>query len=187
MTEFLGAPWWVWLAGAIVALAMLGVGGFFAWRFLWHRFSRRYLVALIGRRENVLASRRTLEAVIRHLADEPIEALLEFAGDPESVDRKALHEVTQRMALLSDDLWTMPLPSRLHPVGEALGDAAASISEEAGRVGELMGTDDVLEALQKIDLARVQQDSDRAESLVEEACEYYDVQEAAIYGGGLYI
>ena len=187
MVEILGVAWWIWVVVGVVLVAVLGIGGFFGWRFTWHRMSRRYLVRLIGRRENLVASRRTLEAVIRHLADEPLESLLEFASEPESVDRRALHEIADRMSMLADDLWTMPLPKRLWPVGEALGDAAATVGEEAGRVNDLMLSDEVLDALQEIDLSGVAADTDRAEKLVEEACSYYDVEEAAIYGGGLYI
>lgn len=180
-------PWWGWLIAGIVGVMLLSVAVFFGFRWTWHGASRRYLVRLIGRSENVIASRRTLEAVMRHLADEPAESLMKFAEDPESVDRKALLELTQGMAIVADELWTMPLPKRLWPVGEALGDAAATIGEESGRIHDLMDSEEVLAALGEVDLGKVAEEHDRAQELVREACTYYDVEDAAVYGGGLYI
>jgi len=124
---------------------------------------------------------------MRHLADEPTEKLLEFAEDPESVDRKTLTEIAQRMSMLADEMWTMPLPKRLWPVGEALGDAAATIGEEASRIHDLSEPDEVLTALGDVDLSRAEAEFEAAEALVNEAREYYDMQDAAVYGGGLYI
>ena len=180
-------PWWGWIIVGITAAALLGVAGFFGFRWIWHRASRRYLVRLIGRSENIIASKRTLESVIQHLADESAESIMEFAEDPESVDRKALLEITQGMAIVADELWTMPLPKHLWPVGEALGDAAATIGEESGRIHDLMEADEVLSALGEVDLGKVAKEHDRAQELVREACTYYDVADAAVYGGGLYI
>jgi len=180
-------PLWVWILIGVSGVVLVAALGWLGGTWLWHRLSRRYLVQLIGRRENLMASQRTLEAVIRHLVDEPEESLIAFAEDLEEVDRKALVEVARRMEILSEELWTMPLPRRLWPLGEALGDAAATLEEEASRVGEGMGADDVLTGLAEIDVARVGVAFLRAERLMEEAREYYDVEDTAVYGGGLYI
>lgn len=180
-------PWWGWLIAGIMGVVLLGVVVFFGFRWTWHGASRRYLVQLIGRSENIIASRRTLEAVMGNLAEESAESLMEFAEDPESVDRKALLELTQGMAIVADELWTMPLPKRLWPVGEALGDAAATIGEESGRIHDLMESDEVLAALGEVNLSKVAEEHDRAQELVHEVCAYYDVEDAAVYGGGLYI
>lgn len=187
MPEAAGVPWWLWLIVALVSVAVLAAAGYFGWRWVWYKLSRRYLVSLIGRRENTLSSLRTLEAVMRHLADESADQLMEFAQDPEAEDRKALTEVAQRMTMLADELWTMPLPKRLWPAGEALGDAAATIGEEAAHIHDLLEPEKVLVALGEIDLARAESDFERADRLVNEAAEYYDVEDAAVYGGGLYI
>lgn len=180
-------PVWALAVIAASAVLLLGTGGFFLWRWLWFRASRRYLVGLVGRRENIMASRRSLENVVQHLVELSDEELLAFAEDPESVDRKALAEVTARMRILADELWTIPLPKRLWPVGEALGDIAATIADEAGRITDLMDADEVLAGLAAIDLAAVGTEFERAEALVDEACSHYHVEDAAVYGGGLYI
>lgn len=180
-------PIWAWAAIAALGVLVLGIGGYFLWKWVWFRLSRRHLVGLIGRRENITASRRSLENVVMHLADLSDEELVGFAEDPESVDRKALMEVNARMRILADELWTIPLPKRLWPAGEALGDAAATIADEAGRITDLMEADEVLAGLAAVDLAAVGRDYERADALVNEACSSYHVEDAAVYGGGLYI
>ena len=129
-----GAPIWSVLFVAVGVAALLGVAGFFVWRFAWHRASRRYLVRLISRKESIAASLRTLEAVLRHLADEPDEALLEFAQDADSLDRRALEEEHQRCTVLTDELATMPMPKRLIPAADALADVAEAVAQDAGRI-----------------------------------------------------
>lgn len=166
---------------------VVGIGGYFGWKWAWLRVSRRYVVTLIGRRESVRAALRSLDEVVRHLAGASDETLEEFATAEHSLDRKAFLEVAQRAAVLADELYTMPLPKGLWPTGEALGDAATTISEEAGRVEEDMSPGDALAALGKVDLARVLGDMEAAEMIVNQACEHYDVEEASVYGGGLYI
>jgi hypothetical protein len=124
--------WWV-VAGLLVTLVV--VAAYFGILFAYRRLSRRYLVQVVGRREGVLASRRTLEAVVRHLADEDDEKLEHFASHPEDEDRKALDEVARRMEIATEELDTMPLPRSLWPAAMALADAAYIIGQEAGRVG----------------------------------------------------
>jgi hypothetical protein len=180
-------PIWAWLLVTTGVIALLGVAGFFIWRWGWHRASRRYLVKLISRKESIAASQRTLEAILRHLAEESDEELLAFATDPEALERRALGEEHQRCVVLRDELDTMPMPKRLVPVAEALADVAGSVADETGLFDEDQSEEAVLQSLQALDLDEVGERYARAEELIEEACGYYGVEEAVVYGGGLYI
>ena len=177
---------WVWVV-LVAGVLLLSLGGYFLGRYLGYVTTRRHLVGLIGRRENLLASKRTLEAVMRHLADESDELLIEFAANPESEDRRALVETASRMRMLTDDLDVIPLPKALVPLGDALADAAFVLAEESGRVQAVLDADAVLTALGTVDLARVEGEYDRAARLLDEMCDDYGVEDAAVYGGGLYI
>lgn len=186
MPEFTGMPLWAWIMIATVAAAL--AIGVVLWFTLGRRvLTRRYLVALVGRRESVRASKRTLEAVLRHLADESDEALAEFAEDSRSVDRRALVEVRDQMRVLADELDTRPMPGRLIQVAEELADAAFVIAEQSGRFPGNMEADEVLAALSKMDLARVRTQVEEADRWIDEACVEYEIEDTAVYGGGLYI
>jgi hypothetical protein len=113
--------------------------------------------------------------------------LLEFASDPEAVDRKALVEEYQRCVLLEDELRTIPMPKKLIPAADALADVAESLAKEAGRIADGHSEDEVLEALSQLDLDAVGTRADEADVLMKDALEYYDVEDTAVYGGGLYI
>ncbi len=179
---------WIWIALAVGVLCV-AVGGFFGVRALWLRSVRRTLVSLVGRREGILASRRTLDAVIVHLAEGDDATLEEFALHPESEDRRALTEVAASMEIATEELDTRALPGSLVPVAEGLADAAFVVYEEAARVGESTESEEVFEALAAIDLARVLAVFDAADGRLRTACERYhlDEEEIAVYGGGLYI
>ncbi|MDF1542439.1 MAG: hypothetical protein RQ731_01020 [Anaerosomatales bacterium] len=180
-------PSWVWwIAGAVAAL-LLAASAYFGGRLAYRRLSRRYLVQVIGRREGVLASRRTLEAVVRHLADEDEEKRERFASNPEDEDRKALDEVAQRMEIATEELDTMPLPRSLWPAAMALADAAYVIGQEAARVGEAAEETDAVTLLAGVDVTRAAAVFDAADAQVKEASEQFELDEAAVYGGGLYI
>lgn len=181
-----GVPLWVWIVIGVVVL--LCVAAVVLWFVVGRKMSgRRYLIAMIGRRESVRASRRTLEAVMRHLADESDEALAGFAVDPGSEDRRSLVEIRDQMRVLADELDTRPMPSRLVRVAEELADAAFVVSEEAGRVRDEMEAAEVLSALSQIDLGRVAAQVVEADHWIDEACAEYGVEDTAVYGGGLYI
>lgn len=179
-------PSWVWALVGVGVVALV-VGGVFAFRAGRSLLIRRRVVMLIGRRENIEASRRTLEAVMRHLADESDEDLVEFAADPDAVDRRALFELEQRMRVLRDELDLLPLPDRVVPVAQELADAAHVIAEESGRISDDMAPDDVLTALGAIDLARVTTQVDAARASLHALADEFGVEDAAVYGGGLYI
>ncbi|MDP2182920.1 MAG: hypothetical protein Q8K99_10190 [Actinomycetota bacterium] len=187
MSDLASVPTGTWVVAIVAVVVVVGAGGYFGWKWAWFRVSRRYLVTLIGRRESVRAALKSLDEVVRHLAGTSDATLEEFATDEHSLDRKAFQEVAQRAAVLADELYTMPLPKGLWPAGEALGDAATAISEEAGRVKEDMSPGDALAALGKVDLGRALVDTEAADMIVNQACEHYDVEEASVYGGGLYI
>ncbi len=186
MIDVSGVPAWAWAAGAVSALMLVIALTFAAW-LTWRRAVRHHLVKVVGRWEGVVASRRTLEAIIRHLADEDDARLTFFAKHPESEDRRALAETAARTAIAAEELDTMPLPRSLWPAAEALADAAFVVGEEAGRVGESGDTDTVFTGLADIDLERVERVFEVADARVREACERYDLDEASVYGGGLYI
>lgn len=180
-------PEWAWWIAAGLGGALVATGGFFGVRAAYNRLSRRYLVQLVGRREGVLASRRTLEAVVRHLADEDHEKLQSFAEHPEDEDRKALKEVARRMEITTEELDTMPLPRTLRPAATALADAAYVIGQEAGRVGGSGDPEEVFSSLAEVDIVRAAEAFEAADSRVRQASERFDLDEAAVYGGGLYI
>ncbi|MHB9002712.1 MAG: hypothetical protein ACYC6C_01425 [Coriobacteriia bacterium] len=182
-----GQSAWLWVAVSAGILAVAGIGGFLAYRFALRRVVRRYLIGLIARRENLEASRRALEQVVAHLADADDESLIEFAQESASVDRRTFHEVAQRMGMLRDELDHMRLPARVIPVAERMADSAYLIALEAGKIHDDMTPDEVLEAVGTIDLAAIAAHLDETRSVLETACGEYDIQETAVYGGGLYI
>ncbi len=186
MIDVTGVPAWAWAAGAASTLMLLIAFAFATW-LTWRRTVRRHLVKVVGRREGVVASRRTLEAIVRHLADEDDSRLTFFAEHPESEDRRALAETASRMAIAAEELDTMPLPQPLWPAAEALADVAFVVGEEAGRVGESDDVGTVFAGLELTDLDRVERVFEVADARVREACERYDLDEASVYGGGLYI
>ena len=186
MPDLSGVPIWIWVVlGALVVLALLAA-------VVWVTFGRRavlrrYLVFLVGRRESVRASLRTLEAIVRHLVDESDESLAEFATDTASADRRALMEVGDRMRMILDELDTRSLPSRLIRPAEELADAAYVIAQESGRIKDNMAPDQVLEALGEVNLTSVAAQMREADEWLDDACQEYGVEDAAVYGGGLYI
>lgn len=185
--DLASVPSWAWWIAAGLAALLLFAGGYFGSRLAYRRISRRYLIQIIGRREGVLASRRTLEAVVRHLADEDDEKFEHFAAHPEDEDRKALSEVARRMEIVTEELDTMSLPRSLRPVAAILADAAYIIGEEAGRVGETADPDAVFSSLANVNITRVVEAFEAADAKVKEASERFELDEAAVYGGGLYI
>lgn len=186
MPEIAGVAAWVW-AVVFVAIVAGGIGGFFVWRVVSRGLTRRYLVRLAGMREAVVASQRTLEAVMRHLVDEPDEGLMAFAADRTSEDRRALTEVAARSVMLRDELDSMPVPVALLDVTEELADLACVIAEESGRVSDNQTSDEVLGALAEVDLGRVTRQFETAIAALEVVSREYDVEDTAVYGGGLYI
>ena len=154
----------------------------------WKALERRYLLRLISRREAVCAVRQALEDAVVRLAEGSDEQLELFADDPDSQERKMLLEVRVRAQILRDELDTMSLPKRLVPAAEALADAAYIVAKEAGKIRDADRGTDVLVELGTIDLGTVAEVFERAASAVSLTCQVCEVDEdAAVYGGGLYL
>jgi hypothetical protein len=179
-------PLWAWIAviaGVIVVLAGVTVAGIFAYR----AAERRYLLRLIRSREGLDFVRQALGDSLGRLAEGSARELRAFAEDPDSSERRALHEVASRSRLLADELDGMSLPGRLVPAAEALADAAFLIGREAGRVSDDLRGDAALDALGRIDLDAVETYYRAAISAVQSVCEACGLEDSAVYGGGLYL
>lgn len=178
---------WGWIAvgaGSVLVGIALVVGGLYAWRAV----ERRYLLRLISRREAVYAVRQALEDTLTGLAEGSDAKLHHFATDPDSLERRALHEVWLRSRILADELDSMPLPRRLTPAAGRLADAAYEVSAEAGKVHDGDRDDLALEALASIDLSAIAAVFDSASVEVAKICAVCSVEEdASVYGGGLYL
>lgn len=175
------------VAVAVVAFVALAVGGALLGRYLWARAVRGRIVRLIGRREAIRAAERTLGRVVSHLAEAPDAELVGFATDAGHEDRRSLAEVSANMNVQAEDLIGMPLPKTLWAAGELLADAAWRVGREARRVTEPSRPDDVFDRLGAVDLLEVRQAVAAAEDEIERLEELHAVDEAAVYGGGLYI
>lgn len=179
-------PLWAWIAiaaGVIVVLAGVAVAGIFGYR----AAERRYLLRLVRSREGLDFVRQALGDSLGRLAEGSERELEVFADEPDSVERRALHEVASRALLLADELDTTALPSRLVPAAEALADAAHLIGREAGRVGDDLTGESALEALGCIDLDAVETYYRAAIAAVQSVCEACGFEDSAVYGGGLYL
>ena len=180
-------PVWGWIAigaGGVLLLAAAVVGSLFGWRAM----ERRYLLRLVRRREAIDAVRQALADVVMRLASGTDETLAHFADDPDAIERRALHEVASRARILTDELDSMPLPSRLVPAAAFLADAAYAIEREAGKVHDEQLGDAAFEALGSIDLTAISGSYARATIEVRAVCEVCGLEEdAAVYGGGLYL
>jgi hypothetical protein len=154
----------------------------------WKSLERRYLLRLISRREAVYAVRQALEDAVVRLAEGSDEQLELFAEDTDSQERKMLLEVRVRAQILRDELDSMSLPKRLVPAAEALADAAYIVAAEAGKIRDTDRGTVVLAELGTIDLGTVAEVFERAASAVSLTCQVCEVDEdAAVYGGGLYL
>lgn len=178
-----------WLAYVLVAVGTLAVvaGALVGGWFLYRRQIRRSVVRLIGARESIRAAAEGLEKVLDHLAAAEDETLAEFASHNEHEDRKALHEIATRMRVAGEDLAGLALPKSAWSSATLLERAAFRISEEAGRVGDRTDPVAVLEALAAVDTAAVRQARRTADTELDALRERYGIEDAAVYGGGLYI
>ncbi len=171
----------------IVVVALLAVAGLVvAGVFLWRRTVRRYIVTLIGKREGVQAAFKTVENLVDTLSKATDGELVAFALDPSAEERKTLEEVAEQMSILSDELATMPLPKHLIDAANELADAAKELLRQTGGLTGKEGID-ALDALGEVDLGRVRTHVEEGIRLLGESAERYDVDDTAVYGGGLYI
>lgn len=179
-------PSWVLItitAGAVlVLLAAIGASVL-----LWRHYVRRLLLRLLAKGEAVEAAAAALSETLVRLASADDTSLHEFALEPASQERRALHEVSVRAAILADELDRIPLPRSLQQLAEDLADAAHVIAEETARVSDSMTGPDTLEALGGIDLERVRGYSRKARLHLTTAAEHHGLDDTAVYGGGLYL
>ena len=165
------------LVAAIVIAAML----------LWQRQVRLALIGLTGRREAVMAAYRALESVFSALADSDVETLTVFATDPGSEHRKSLEELHTRMKIQADELADLPLPKAQWKAADLLGVAAGRLASEVGQVGEAADPEAVLEAVSAVDIAAITEALNPANEEIDRLLVDMGIEDAAVYGGGLYI
>lgn len=165
------------LVAAIVIAAML----------LWQRQVRLALIGLTGRREAVMAAYRALESVFSALADSDVDELTAFATDPTSVHRKSLEELQTRMKIQADELADLPLPKAQWKAADLLGVAAGRLASEVGGVGEAQDPEAVLEAVGAVDVAAITEALNPANEEIDRLLVEMGIEDAAVYGGGLYI
>jgi hypothetical protein len=179
-------PLWAWIAiaggtllvaAAAVALAVLA----------WRMYERRILLRLLVAFQGVEAASDGLRDVVERLALGDDEQLEVFADEPDSVERRALAELSARAGLIAEELDVAPMPARFEPVAAALADAAFVVGEQSGLVADSMVATSALEALGRIDLALVGAYLEKARSLLTGACEVCGLDDTAVYGGGLYL
>jgi hypothetical protein len=173
------------IIGVVAVLLIMGIS--VAAVLLWRRQVRRSLIALIGRREAVVAAYNALEKVFAALAEGDADAITAFAIDSTSVHRKALEELHHRMRIQCDELADVALPKRLWAAADMLGTAAGKLAVETGRVGEAGPPEKVLEVLGKIDVAGISAALRPANEAIDALLEELDIEDPSVYGGGLYI
>lgn len=171
------------VTGALLVFAGIGVGVYFGWK----AFIRKRLLRLVVRTEAIEAAGQALMETVARLAEGDDADLAEFAADPESSERRALHEVSTRAHLIAYELDRMSLPRSLVPVTEALADAAVVIDVEAAKVNDAHIGGPALDALAGVDLARVGAYMTSGRNRLNEECTTHGLDDMAVYGGGLYL
>jgi hypothetical protein len=145
-------PVWALIAlgvGFALLIGGLAIGAVFASRGVF----RRYLVRLVSRAGEIDAARRAVDDIVARIAVESDAQLEHFADDPDAGERRALKEMAGRAKALADELDGMPVPKRLVPAAEALGDAAYVIQREAGKIPDAARGREAIDALGTIELS----------------------------------
>ena len=169
--------------GVLLLLAALAAAGWFG----WHYLERRILLRLLVRAAAVEAAAQALEDTVERLDGAGKEEIGAFADDPDSSERRALHEVQSRAQLLLDELDQMPLPQSVIPLAESLADAAYLTAREAGCVTDHDTGEAALAKLKSLDLATVREYVAQAHARVSATCAAFGLEDTAVYGGGLYL
>jgi hypothetical protein len=178
--------WVLYGIGAAVGVLLIAgavVGGIA----LWKRQVRRSLVGLVGRREAIRAAYRALESVFASLAEESTEELIAFAERPDNVRRKALEELRERMALEAEELEDVALPKTAWHDADLLMAAAVLIRDQISTITGAPDPDAVLGAVANIDVAAMRAALAEAGIELDRLLRESDVEDSAVYGGGLYI
>lgn len=179
---------YVWIiAAAVLAIFVLGIASYVLFRLLSKHWIRRSVMHLIGYRERITASRRTLEAVVNHLVCGDESVLVSFASDSADDNRRALSEIGTRMLITRDELDVRRFHPLTHKAAEELADVAHLIAMCALTYEAGMSSDEILDALPSVDLKGISEQYQIADAILVELCIAYDVDESVVYGGGLYI
>ena len=171
---------------ACVALVALVFGAVLLFLSLRARGVRRAVVALIGRKEAIVAACRAMRNLVERLAGATDEELHCFSSDPLDADRRAFGEVASQMRIAEDELKSTDVARSLESVVISMEDAARLIFEAAGSV-DRAGESDALSAASEIDFAAITDAVARMESTLHEAAERSHVDDRSVYGGGLHI
>lgn len=169
--------------GSLVLVAASAAGGFFGWQ----AYRRKLLLRLVVKAEAVDALVAALLDTITRLSEAADEDLERFASDPESGERRALHEIAFRGKMLADELDRMPLPPSLEAPASALADAAYLVGAEASKVQDEHVGSASLESLAAVDLATIQAYSRKGRAVLGITCDVCGLDDTAVYGGGLYL
>ena len=174
------------IAVVVLALAALAFGGFLLFRTLGAGRRKRAVVALIGRKEAIVASYRALWNIVERLAGATDEDLHRFSSDPRDEERRAFDEVASQMHIMEDQLKNTDVSRSLEGVVMTMEDAARLIFEAASTVNG-GGESEPLVAASEIDFAIISDAVARMESELHQAAERNHVDDRSVYGGGLYI
>lgn len=178
----------VWIVASVVlAVCVFVAASYFVYTFLSRRWMRRSIMHLIGYRERITASRKTLETVVDHLLSGSESTLLSFASNSADDNRRALSETGARMLITRDELDIRRLHPLAHRAAEELADVAHVIALCALPYEGDISPGESLDALSAINLKAVAEQYRIADTLLAELAIAYDVDESVVYGGGLYI
>ncbi|MDI6900352.1 MAG: hypothetical protein QMC79_01490 [Anaerosomatales bacterium] len=169
-------------AGALIAVAIVVLLARAAWR----RQARRYVARLTSYREAVKAAFESVRRMSATFANGDDAALVAFAFEAETEERRALGEIAARMDIAAEELAVMALPRRLVAPADALADAASALAAQAREIADAHG-DAALDALGRIDLVSVVSLLQDGTEQLARAAEAYGAEQDTVYGGGLYI
>jgi len=170
-----------------IVLLVLSALVYVCWLIIFRWLVRSSIVVLIGYYEQAAAARRSFESVLRHLINEPDDALIAFATDVDSEDRKVFSEIAERMIIVRDELDVRRLPFKLHEFANKIADSAHVLAVAAGSISDDARVEEVLDRVGNINLKEVNSQYLLAEKYLSELCAEYKIRDAAVYGGGLYI
>lgn len=165
--------------------ALLIAGTVVVARLMWRKQVGRYIIALTGHREAIVSALKAAESVIAELAQGDAERIMDFSAAG-SEERLTLAEIAERMRIEHAELADIALPKKLWKLADMLCDAAESLAEQAGGVGDKEG-EAVLDALLALDLAPVRGLLADSAAEAERVSVQYKVTDPSVYGGGLYI
>ncbi|MBS3974272.1 MAG: hypothetical protein KGZ89_05335 [Actinobacteria bacterium] len=171
----------------LVALTVLLSLAYLGWAMTYRWIVRSALLSLVGYYEQVSAARHSFLSVIRHLIADSDDALIFFATNAESDDRKALMEIAERMLITRDELDIRRLPFKLEAAAVEIADTAHLLASTAGSLSDGGQAGEILDRIGGINLKEVDSQHKLAGRVLDELCIEYKIRDTAVYGGGLYI